>query len=422
MKKIILSAPEKKIGAIELNLPASKSISNRVLIIKALCRHYFNTDFKINNLALSDDTKVLQNALKNKESETIDVGAAGTSMRFLTAYYAGMEGREVILTGSERMKQRPIGVLVDALKDLGADINYLGETGFPPLHIKGKKLKGGQLKIAGNISSQFISALLLIAPVLENGLRLEIEEGLVSKPYISMTLSILKYFGLQSKWKENTIKVPPQNIWPKDIGIESDWSAASYIYAMMALFGRLGRGKVFLSGLYENSFQGDRILARLMEDFGVKSRFTDKGVFIRKVGEVKIKSFEYNFIQSPDLAQTFIVLCAALNIPATFRGLQTLSIKETDRSLALQKELQKIKTIFFEKEKGIWQVQARSVMNISNEPIPEFETYEDHRMAMSLPLLTYPLRKIIIQDPEVVSKSFPAYWSVLKSLGFGVVS
>ncbi len=393
-------------GMVVLN--GSKSISNRTLIIQALCEE----KFEIENLSSSDDTIALQKALAS-ENNIIDIGAAGTTMRFLTAYFAVFGSKEIILTGSERMKQRPIKILVDALQELGADIQYLENETCPPLKITGQKITGGKLEINATVSSQYISALLLIAPALEKGLELTLVGDLVSRPYLEMTLNLMNYFGVKSNWSENTIIIKPQIYKAKPIKIEADWSAASYHYAIMAF---ADKGKLQLKGLFKESFQGDSVLSSMMEFFGVQTKFLDDGVELSKVGEAE-SNFEYDFIKCPDLAQTITVVCAGLNIKGKFSGLQTLAIKETDRTKALQTEFLKM-NVRFEEVGNTWEIYPENIELNRNISI---DTYHDHRMAMSFaPLSMFFDNGLTINQPNVVSKSYFYYWDDLKKLGFKI--
>lgn len=400
-----------------IKLDGSKSISNRVLIIRALC----GENFEIENLSTSDDSKAMLKALQQAQgtSATIDVGAAGTTMRFLTAYLANKSG-EWILTGSERMKQRPIGVLVDALRTLGADIEYLENDGYPPLKVVGKKMEGGKVEINAGVSSQYLSALLMIAPVLQRGLELQLKGDLVSKPYLTMTLNIMNNFEVQSEWvDEQTVFVASQNYQAKPFFVESDWSAASYHYALAA-FGE--EVDLSLEGLLEESLQGDSVLPEMMQAFGVETTYGDKVVhLIKKKSELTF--FEYDFVECPDIAQTLAVVCGGLEVEGSFSGLVTLSIKETDRTAALQEELAKFDILFQQKQADEWGLtfpeNSASSPSISEELI-EVKTYHDHRMAMAFAPLAMMRSAFVIEDPMVVTKSYPTFWEDLKDLGFEV--
>ncbi|MGB1206621.1 MAG: 3-phosphoshikimate 1-carboxyvinyltransferase [Chitinophagales bacterium] len=393
----------------QISLDGSKSISNRVLIIRALC----SKEFDIKGLSTSDDTKAMQQALA-EEKAVVDVGAAGTTMRFLTAFFATRPNTEVILTGSERMKQRPIGVLVDALRMLGADISYLENENCPPLHIKGKQLEGGEIEIDASVSSQYLSALLMIAPTLKQGLRLRLVGEMVSKPYLEMTLRIMQYFRITHEWHENVIFIAPQKYQAQDYVVEADWSAASYYYAMAAYSKNLD---ISLKGLYAQRIQGDSVLDTLMQQFGIETTYLDDGIRLQKNEKSLPTYFEYDFVECPDIAQTLAVVCAGLKINATFRGLSTLSIKETDRTAALQTELAKYDCRFFG-EKDAWHLESQ---NFNNNNIKSIATYHDHRMAMSFAPLAMQLKQgLMIENPSVVSKSYPNFWQDIQQLGFNI--
>lgn len=404
----------------DITLNGSKSIANRALIIQALCK----TPFKIHKLSNSKDTVTLQKLLKqhtDKQSDTYDTGAAGTTYRFMTAYLALQEGTQV-LTGSERMKERPIGVLVTALKSLGANIEYIEKDGYPPLRIHTPSNFGtnNQVSISAGTSSQYISALLMIAPTLPHGLELTLEGKIVSRPYIEMTLNLMAYFGVSHEWKEQTIIVKAQDYQAKDFTVEADWSAASYYYALAAFSDELD---LQLNGLYENSVQGDSVLAAMMENFGVKTTFNKKGVHLTKNGQPSSPMFECDFIRCPDIAQTLAVICAGLGIQALFTGLDTLSIKETDRIAALQTELEKVNVYLsklptrFSKKSTQQYYMIEGKAFVENKPT--FATYEDHRMAMAFAPLAM-LGTIHIAEPMVVVKSYPAFYEDFKTLGFEV--
>ncbi len=407
----LVSKKNKNIEGV-IRLDGSKSISNRVLIIRALS----GQDFEIDNLSTSDDTQAMLKALNQGKgsSATIDVGAAGTTMRFLTAYLSNKVG-EWVLTGSERMKQRPIGVLVNALRTLGADIEYIEAEGYPPLKVKGKQMLGGKVEINAEVSSQYLSALLMIAPVLANGLELQLEGDLVSKPYLMMTLKMMKYFGVESEWrKEQSIFVGSQAYQGQSFFVESDWSAASYHYALAA-FGDVV--DLRLEGLLEESLQGDSVLSSIMQHFGVETTFGDKVVHLTKMDKA-LEGFQYDFVECPDIAQSLAVVCTGLEVKGVFSGLVTLSIKETDRTAALQEELAKFGVSFYEKQEGEWHLgfMGKSI-SLKREEV-EVKTYHDHRMAMAfapLAMCTEPFR---VEDPMVVTKSYPSFWEDLRQLGF----
>lgn len=385
-----------------ISLPSSKSQSNRLLIIDALCKKKTNLE----NLSQARDTQTMIRLLESQNS-VLDVLDAGTTMRFLTAYCC-LKRKKITLTGSERMKERPIHILVEALRDLGAKIDYLEEKGFPPIFIKKFTQKEQKITIRGDISSQYISALLLIAPSLPWGLKVELIGTVNSKPYIEMTLALMEEFGIQHEWKQrntNLISIPPQKYQAKKYQIESDWSAASYWYALVALS---DESEIYLKGLKEKSLQGDNIIAEIMQDFGVKSTFDSEGVLLQKK-PATISFFDYDFSNCPDIAQTLAVLCAAKGIQAHLRGLQSLKIKETDRLLALQTELQKFGAVLHIKNDSELLIEAK----ILTESKLAIQTYEDHRMAMAFaPLFLH--FNIKIKNPTVVVKSYPNFWQDLE--------
>ncbi|QUB93701.1 3-phosphoshikimate 1-carboxyvinyltransferase [Prevotella denticola] len=398
-------------------LPASKSISNRALIIHALT----GGNVMPENLSDCDDTKVIIRALSHRP-EVIDIRAAGTAMRFMTAYLSVTEGEHTI-TGTERMKHRPIGVLVDALCYLGAEIEYAGEKGFPPLRIRGRQLEGGRLEIPGNVSSQYISALLMIAPVLSKGLEMKLTGGIVSRPYIDLTLHLMHQFGVSAEWTDiDSITVKPQPYRQRPYTIENDWTAASYWYEVLALTDELG-AKVVLPGMLDGSRQGDSAVRYIFSLLGIKTAFADReadrltdATLTRH--SCMLNRMDYDFTNQPDLAQTLIATCPVLGIPFHFTGLGSLRIKETDRIEAMKTEMEKLGYI----------LHADSGTELSwegdrCEPAaqPVIDTYEDHRMAMSFAPLAIRLGRIGINHPEVVSKSYPHYWNDLRKAGFHIV-
>ena len=411
----IRKADQKVTGEIELT--GSKSISNRALIIRALCR----TDFPIDRLAQANDTRLL-NDLLQRDEEVRDAGPAGTTFRFLTAFLSLQPGTQV-LTGTERMKQRPIGVLVDALRQLGARIEYLEREGYPPLRISEADGLGriNHLRIDAGTSSQYISALLMIAPVLPGGLALQLDGKVVSRPYIEMTLNLMRYFGVDHKWESDTIRIPPQEYRPRPFRVEADWSAASYYYAMAALSDR--QVDLQLNGLFADSVQGDAVLTDMMTQFGIVSTFNDQGVHLSHTGAAPPPLFEWDFLRCPDLAQTLAVVCAGLGVHAVFAGLETLRIKETDRIAALQTELAKVQAFLTELPPRFSQRSGKQYFMIDGqaqvENTPSFATYEDHRMAMAFAPLAM-LGPIAIEEPGVVVKSYPDYWKDIQKLGFEV--
>ena len=404
-----VSAPN--ITSTEIKLPASKSISNRALVICALS----NGDAPLENIAECDDSNVVVEALRNMPYE-INIKAAGTAMRFLTSMLATMPS-EHIITGTERMRNRPIGVLVNALQTIGADISYVEKEGFPPLKINGKKLSGGYLCLPGNVSSQYISSLLMIAPTLSKGLSLELSGDIISRPYIDMTLEMMKQFGAKTGWQsENTIYVEPLPYQPTPYYIESDWSAASYWYEIVALAPN-DDICITLPGLFKESLQGDSAVARLFHDLGVETIHEDNQVRLRKTGH-KVKEFVQNMINQPDLAQTMAVTCCMLGIPFKLSGLQTLRIKETDRIAALQKELGKLGYIIHAEGDDILSWNGEKTEKTIGLDATGIDTYDDHRMAMAFAPIALVRGRIAINNPEVVSKSYPNFWEDLKKCGF----
>ena len=410
----IVSCPEHIDTSIML--PASKSISNRALIIQALTKGGMMPE----NLSDCDDTEVIIRGL-GKQSEIIDIKAAGTAMRFMTAYLSATEGEHTI-TGTERMKHRPIGILVDALRYLGAEIEYVGEEGYPPLHIKGRQLEGGTLQIAGDVSSQYISALLMIAPILTKGLELKLTGNIISRPYIDLTLHLMHEFGVAAEWSDfDTIRVKPQPYQQRAYTIESDWSAASYWYEILALTDDT-LSKVALQGLKDGSRQGDSTVRYIFSLLGIKTSFKEKDVngmpeaLLTRHSRM-LNRMDYDFTNQPDLAQTLIAVCPVLGIPFHFTGLGTLKIKETDRIEAMKREMEKLGYILHEEEGT-----ALSWTGERCEPMtqPTIDTYEDHRMAMSFAPLAIKLGEIRINNPEVVSKSYPHYWADLRKAGFKI--
>lgn len=393
-----------------INLPASKSISNRALIINALAY----SPFPVYNLSTSDDTKVLQSALFSNNTK-FDIGHAGTAMRFLTAFLAKIVG-EWEITGSERMQQRPIKILVDALIQLGAKIEYLKNEGYPPLKILGSHLKGGVLELDGSISSQYITALLLIAPTIEGGLTLKLKGEITSKSYIELTLKLMQKFGILYDWQENEITVPEQNYLPIDFTCEADWSGASYWYQLIAL---ADSGKIMLENLYLDSLQGDANIAAWFTRFGVQSVQKKNGVELVKTENIAPKTLELNFIENPDVAQTMACLCVAKNIAFHFSGLKTLKIKETDRIEALQNELAKFGAKVTEPAPGELAWNGEIVKEMASEN-PLVETYHDHRMALAFAPMALAGLQMQINDPMVITKSYPGFWNDLKSIGFSI--
>lgn len=398
-----------------ITLPASKSISNRALIIHALS----GGDILPENLSDCDDTNVMISALRDMPYE-IDIKAAGTAMRFMTAYLSVTPG-EHLLTGTERMKLRPIENLVNALRSLGADIEYLGETGFPPLKIKGRPLKGGMINIPGNVSSQYISALLMIAPVMKQGLTLKLGGDILSRPYIDLTLAMMNDYGADAEWVDvDTVHVKPKGYTSRPYYIENDWTAASYWYEMMALTAD-DDAEIRLAGLMDVSSQGDTIVKYIFSLLGVKTLFEIKNkrvpctVTLRRSG-THLPRLDFDFSNSPDLAQTVVCACCGMGIEFDFTGLSTLKIKETDRIEAMKTELRKLGFVVYSKNDNelIWDGER---CEPTFEPI---DTYEDHRMAMAFAPLALKINGIKINNPEVVSKSYPRFWEHLKLCGYSL--
>ncbi|MDE6652073.1 MAG: 3-phosphoshikimate 1-carboxyvinyltransferase [Paramuribaculum sp.] len=402
--------PPEELMDVEITLPLSKSISNRVLIINALTP---GSD-PLSSVAYCDDTDVMLAALSSQTGE-VNIGAAGTAMRFLTAYFAVQPGREVILTGSERMCNRPIAPLVDALKSIGADISYAAKEGFPPLVIKGKCLAGGEVRIDAGVSSQYISALMMIAPVLEKGLTITLEGDVISMPYIRMTAHIMECFGVSVNIDGNTITIPHSTYTaPKNFEVEADWSAASYWFEIQALT----CGWTTLKGLHEKSCQGDSAIVELFRELGVETGFEESPLqAVLEASPDLAPRFVADLSSTPDVAQTFAVTCSMLGVPFRLSGLRSLRIKETDRIAALYNELLKVGVILETEGDEVisWDGIRRPVSEI-----PAFDTYSDHRMALSLAPAAIFIPGIIINDAEVVTKSYPGYWDDLRKAGFTV--
>lgn len=392
---------------VEINLPGSKSESNRALIMQALCEE----EISIYNISNSDDTAIISRALSSKQS-VVDCEQSGAALRFLCAYFSIKENNTVILTGSQRLKERPLKNLIDALQELGAQIEYLEKVGYAPIKITGKKLVSNHpIQINANISSQFITALLLIAPKIKNGLQLHLENEIISAPYLKMTMQMMHQAKIHILENDKSIIVPEQEYQCCEIQIESDWSAASYWYGLVSL----GISELTLKGLRKNSLQGDAILANWMEDFGVHSSFINDGLKLTNTSIIKLKEL-YNFVACPDLAQTLIVLAALHLKELEFKGIESLAIKETDRIEALKNELQKINVT--------WQSNVDTyTLKINQQdyttPI-HINTYHDHRMAMAFTMLAMKFDELIIDDKKVVSKSYPNFWNDLTKLGFRI--
>jgi len=409
--KIQLTAPQKLQATI--NLPASKSISNRALVLRAFSQGVQ----PIENLADCDDTMVIIKAFTDN-SEVVDIKAAGTAMRFLTAFYATQSGTH-ILTGTERMKQRPIRILVDALRQLGAQIEYVEQDGFPPLRITGTKLHSATLTLPGDVSSQYISALLMIAPTLPQGLTLQLKGKVTSLPYIDMTLQLMREFGAKAQRDDvlEGMTIQAESGPYQDIlyTIENDWSAASYWYEMVAL-SQDSQAKVTLPHLKQISSQGDSKVAGLFKLLGVQTDYTDNGISICKQGE-KCQQMNYDFVEIPDLTQTFTVTCCLLDIPFRFTGLHTLRIKETDRISALINELHKLGYKLYAEGDDVLRWEGE---RCEPEGHTVIATYDDHRMAMAFAPAALRLPNITIEHPEVVSKSYPHFWEDIQQVGFRI--
>lgn len=386
-----------------LNIGGSKSETNRLLLLQSL---YPN--LQIENASPSKDSEAMYRGLHSGES-TIDIGDAGTAMRFLTAYYAACQNKDVILTGSARMQERPIGILVEALRQLGAAIYYSKGEGFPPLHIQGKQLEGGTLSIKANVSSQYISALLLVAPSFANGLSLHLDGEITSFPYLRMTLSLLNELGIAGTFEDNTFTIEhTPAVAPQMIVVEPDWSSASYFYSMVAL-SPVGTS-LYMNHYKERSLQGDRIVADIYQSFGVRTIFWGDKIQLIKERELLSPIFSYNLMDCPDIAQTIAVTCFGLGIECFLSGLHTLNIKETNRLEALKNELTKLNAEVHISKEEIWVGSARKITrNIS------IDTYNDHRMAMAFAPMALKI-PIIINDMEVVEKSFPDFWELFESI------
>ena len=394
----------------EIDLPASKSISNRVLLLNALCA----TPGRLSNLAQCDDTDAVLSALAQPDASEVNIGAAGTAMRFLTAYFATREGREVVIDGTERMRQRPIRVLVDALRQLGADIEYVEAEGYPPLKITGTRLHGGALTVSGSVSSQYITAILLIAPVI-GGIALTIEGEIMSRPYIDMTLALMARYGVKAEWRENVIHVPAGEYTALDFTVEADWSAASYWWAMQAI---VPQSRITLKGLEPQSLQGDSRIAELMSQMGVTGNWCGRYLDLRSNGGMGCCCSTFADLSgTPDIAQTLVVMLCLMGRPFRITGLRTLRIKETDRLEALRTELRKLGYVVkVEGDDAIsWHFETTAA-----EASPHICTYHDHRMAMAFAPAAIRFPGLIIDDAQVVSKSYPLFWEHLRQAGFKI--
>ncbi|WP_119793149.1 3-phosphoshikimate 1-carboxyvinyltransferase [Flavobacterium anhuiense] len=390
----------------QLNITGSKSETNRLLLLKALF-----PNITLANTSNSDDSEVMQKALVGND-EIVDIHHAGTAMRFLTAYFAVNEGREVVMTGSSRMQERPIKILVDTLRQLGVEISYEKEEGYPPIRIKGKKVTASKVTLAANVSSQYISALLLVAPKLENGLELTLEGEITSIPYIKMTLALLTDLDIKTSFEGNVIKVyPKEAVESKEMVVESDWSSASYFFSLVALS---ESAKITLSSYKENSLQGDSELVSLYEKMGVKTTFQNNKMTLEKVSGFNYQDVNFELNNTPDIAQTIVVTCLGLGIGCHLTGLHTLKIKETDRLEALKTELTKLGANISVTNDSLTLVKSDTI----NHDV-KIGTYNDHRMAMAFAPLAIKV-PIIIEDAGVVSKSYPDFWDDLKALNFQI--
>ena len=401
--KVQLTGPSNPLLKSSIQITGSKSESNRLLLLQALF-----PNIKMSNLSNSDDARVMQKGLKISIGE-VDIHHAGTAMRFLTGYFSSQEGKEVVLTGSQRMTERPIKILVEALRGLGADIEYVKNEGYPPIKIKGKTLSNNEVSLPADISSQYISSLLLIAPSLVNGLELNLIGKITSVPYIKMTLGLLNQIGVETSFEGNTIRVSPKTVVDQiELVVESDWSSASYFYSIVALSAK--GTEIKLSAYKEKSLQGDSILSEIYNDFGVETSFLDGKIKIRKIQDCLLESINYDLANAPDIAQTIAVTCLGLGIGCELTGLHTLKIKETDRLKAMHTELSKLGAKVIITDKSL-------ILEPSKEIITDvsIDTYNDHRMAMAFaPLALKTTLKI--NDAEVVSKSYPDYWEDLRKL------
>lgn len=403
-KKSIQISRQPALKKVTIPLASSKSESNRVLIMRELA----GDNAILHNLSTARDTQIMKGLLSSTDLE-LNVLDAGTVMRFMTAFLS-LSSEERILTGTDRMCNRPIGILVDALNEIGSQITYVGEKGYPPIRIKRiQTQKTNNLKIPGNISSQYISALLMIAPQLPQGLEIELEGDIYSLPYINMTLSLMSKFGIAYSFVGSIIKINNQKYKPTEYTVESDWSGASYWYSMVAL---AEDAEIKLTGLRTNSYQGDSAIVEIMDQLGVNSEFVEDGVILSK--KQYVSTMKYDFRNCPDLAQTIIAIGAAKGIELEMTGLESLKIKETDRTAAMSTEVSKFGGNLFEQDSKTWKLTFNNIQSVASKL--EFDTYEDHRMAMALaPLATK--YDIVINDPKVVRKSYPEYWEHLELAG-----
>ena len=404
---------QKKLVA-DVTPPTSKSISNRALLIQALCpeQHY-----TIERLAVCDDTEHMQQGIADKRTGAaiIDIGATGTAMRFLTAYLAITSG-ETVLTGSKRMQQRPIGILVEALRTLGADISYVNNEGYPPLRIKGKSLRGGEVEIEAGVSSQYISALLMIGPCLAEGLTLHLKGAIASRTYIELTLDLMRHYGATAEWCDGqTIRITPGGYEDRPLTVEGDWSGASYWYELAAIAAHCGHEvEILLRGLTANSKQGDRVVAEMFAPLGVTTEYIEGGArLVNSELRTQKSELKMDFTHCPDIAQTLAVTCCLLGVPFTFEGIHSLRIKETDRVAALITELRKLGYVLrTEGDKRLVWDGERTEPSAS----PTIVTYDDHRMAMAFAPAALCHEGLTIENPEVVSKSYPGFWKDLEQL------
>ena len=408
--QLSLNIPEKVVA--DVALPASKSVSNRALLLQALC---LEKRYAIANLAVCDDTERMEQgvAAKRAGATLVDIGATGTAMRFLTAYLAITEG-ETVITGSKRMKQRPIGTLVEALRKLGADITYIEKEGYPPLRICGKRLQGGELESEAGISSQYISAVLMIVPCLTEGLTLHLKGNIASRTYIELTLDLMRRYGAVAEWADGqTIRVNPGTYEDTPLSVEGDWSAASYWYELAAVAAHRGHEvDILLRGLTAESRQGDRVVAEMFESLGIKTEYTEEGARLLN-SEFRIQNSELkvlDFTHCPDIAQTLAVTCCLMGIPFRFGGIHSLRIKVTDRVAALINELRKLGFVLRAEgaEYLVWDGTC-----CTPDMYPTIVTYDDHRMAMAFAPAALRYEGLVIEHPEVVTKSYPEFWEHL---------
>lgn len=390
----------------KIKITGSKSETNRLLFLQSLF-----PNFKIQNKSNSEDSSVMQAALKST-SDSIDINHAGTAMRFLTSYFSQLEGREVILTGSKRMQQRPIKILVDALKSLGASIEYEKKQGYPPLKIKGKKLDGGSISLPADVSSQYISSLIMLGPILKAGIELNLKGTITSMPYINMTLDLLKRLGIKTEFKGHRILVKNTSKSKNTIQVvESDWSSASYFFSIAALS---DKAKIYLSNYKSNSLQGDSILRIIYKQLGVNSYFEGNNLILEKENISSPKSIKWDLSNAPDIAQTIAVSCYGLGVACDLEGLHTLKIKETDRLVALDTELSKLGAKISVTDKSLHLSSDQDFQKGIN-----ISTYNDHRMAMAFAPLALKI-PLSVKKAEVVSKSYPSFWEDLNSLDFKI--